>query len=212
MNAVDGERLAAKRFDVCRYGNGFDAVWVVRVFDAESPNFGAFAQHGIATHHHMLLNDGFFTPFLDTGVHLQGFAIRGGANEFGIDFQQGGADDACGFDQLAPGRNTAFHKEVQRRCIHPLGKIGKEDDACGIAVTEHHLNFIDDCFAHVLISINGLTGRHAKRTVQANDLTVQVTIAHNVCGQLGKLLGFSKSGREGDAGSQRGLHRFRQCF
>ena len=193
MNAVDGERSAAKRFDLCRYGNGFDSVWVFRVFDTESPNFGAFAQHGIATHHHMFLKDGFFTPFLDTGMHLQGFAIRGGANEFGIDFQQGGANDARGFDQLAPRWNAAFHKEVQRRCIHPLGKIGKENDARGIAVTEHHLNFVNNCFAHVFISMDGLTGGHAERAVQANDFTIQVTIAHNVCGQLGKLLRFAKS-------------------
>jgi len=41
----------AQRFDVRGNGNGFDAIWIVRVLDAKRSNFCTFAQDGIATHH-----------------------------------------------------------------------------------------------------------------------------------------------------------------
>ena len=112
--AVQLFELAAQQFDVCRHGNGFDSIGVVRMLDAKSPYFSAFAQHRFATHHDMFLDERFFAPLLHTGVNLQRFAIGGWPNKFGVDFQQGCANDASGFDQLAPRRYAALHKKVKR--------------------------------------------------------------------------------------------------
>ncbi|MEN9551017.1 MAG: hypothetical protein RI896_958 [Pseudomonadota bacterium] len=103
----------AKRFDVSRHGNGFDAIRIVRVFDAKSTHLGAFTQHGIAAHHHVFVDEGFLAPLLHTGVNLKRFAIGGRTTKLGVDFQQGGANDAGGFNQLAPRFHAALHKEVQ---------------------------------------------------------------------------------------------------
>ena len=59
---------------------------VPRVFDAEGSHFSAFTQHGIASHHHVFMNEGFLAPLLHTGVNLKGLAIGGRANKLGIDF------------------------------------------------------------------------------------------------------------------------------
>jgi hypothetical protein len=146
--------LAAQRFDVRGNWNGLDAIGIVRVLDAKRTHFGAFAQHRIAAHHHVFVDEGFVAPLLHTGVNLECFAIGGRTTELGVDFQQGGANDACGFDQLAPRLNAALHEEVERRRVHPFGKVREKDDACGIAVTEHHLHFINNCFAHQKLSCN----------------------------------------------------------
>ena len=81
-------------------------------------------------------------------MNLQTLAVGGGAHEFGVDFQQGRAHDAARFDEFAPGRHAAFHKEVERRGIHPLAEVGKEDDACRIAVAELHVDAVDDGLVH----------------------------------------------------------------
>jgi len=111
--ANDGES-ATQRFDICGNWNGFDAIRVFRVFDTEGTHFSAFAQHGIAAHHHVFVDEGFVAPLLHSGVNLECFAIGGRANKLGVDFQKGCANDAGGFDQLAPRLNAALHKEVQR--------------------------------------------------------------------------------------------------
>ena len=104
---------AAQRFDVSRHGNGFDAIGIVRVFDAEGSHFSAFTQHGIASHHHVFMNEGFLAPLLHTGVNLKCFAIGSRATKLGIDFQQRCTNDAGGFDQLTPRLNTSLHKVVK---------------------------------------------------------------------------------------------------
>ena len=77
---------AAQRFDICGNWNGFDAIWIIRVFDAEGAHFSAFAQRGIAAHHHVFVDEGCLSPLLHTGVNLESFAIGGRANKFGVDF------------------------------------------------------------------------------------------------------------------------------
>ena len=48
--------------------------------------------------------------------------------------------------------------------------------------------------------------RHAQRAIEANDFAVQVVVADDVAGQIGKLAGLAQALREGDAGGQRLLH------
>ena len=104
----------AQRFDVRGNGNGFDAIWIVRVLDAKRSNFCTFAQDGIATHHHMFVDEGFVAPLLDAGVNLQSFTIGGRTTELGVDFQEGCANDASGLHQLTPRLDATLHKKVQR--------------------------------------------------------------------------------------------------
>ena len=77
----------AQSFNVLGYWNSFDAIWVIRMLDAKGANFGAFAQHRVAAHHDMFVDKGFVSPLLHAGVNLNRFAIGGGANKFGVDFQ-----------------------------------------------------------------------------------------------------------------------------
>jgi hypothetical protein len=78
--------LTAQGFNVLGDFNGFDAIWVIRVLDAEGANLSAFAQHGVASHHDVFVDKGFSSPLLHTGVNLKGFAISGGATKLGVDF------------------------------------------------------------------------------------------------------------------------------
>ena len=106
--------LAAQCFDVRGNGNGFDTIRIVWMLDAKRTYFSALAQDGIAAHHHMFVDKGFVAPLLHAGVNLQRFTIGGRATELGVDFQEGCANDAGGFDQLAPRLHTALHKKVKR--------------------------------------------------------------------------------------------------
>jgi hypothetical protein len=47
------------------------------VFNAESAGFEAFAQQGVCAHHPVFLNEDLVSPFLDTGVNLNMFAVGG---------------------------------------------------------------------------------------------------------------------------------------
>jgi hypothetical protein len=62
----------------------------------------------------MLLDQHLGAPLLHACVNLQAFAIGGGLQELGVDFQQRRANDVRGFVQLAPGGHTTLHKKVQR--------------------------------------------------------------------------------------------------
>ena len=106
--------LAAQCFDVRGNGNGFDAIGIVRVLDAERTQFSAFAQNRVAAHHHVFVDESFVTPLLHTGVNLQRFTIGGRATELGVNFQEGSANDAGGFYQFTPRLNAALYKKVQR--------------------------------------------------------------------------------------------------
>jgi len=166
------------------------------MLDAKRAGFKAFAQHRVATHDDMFLNDHFVAPFVDAGVHLDALAIGGRAHELGVDLQQRCADDAGGFDQLTPSGHAALDEEVQRRGVHPLGIVGEEHDACGVAVTEHDFNFVNNGFAHGDFF---LTWGQTQRAIQTNDFAIEVHIAHNVCGQLRKFFGLAQTRGEGDA-------------
>ena len=113
IGSLNDDKSAAQRFDVHGNWNGFDAIRVIRVLDAKGSYFRAFTQHGVAAHHHVFVDEGFVAPLLHTGVNLECFAIGGRANKLGVDFQQRRANDASGFDQLAPRLNAALHKEVE---------------------------------------------------------------------------------------------------
>ena len=84
------------------------------MLDAERTHFSAFAQDGVAAHHHVFVDEGFVAPLLHAGVNLQRFTIGRRATELGVDFQKGCANDAGRFDQLAPRWHAALYKKVQR--------------------------------------------------------------------------------------------------
>lgn len=150
---------AALGLDVFGHWNGFDTVRIpLRVY-YKGTGFMAFAQYGVATHDDMFLHKCFRRPRLNAGMDLQRLAIGGWAHEFGMNFQQRRADDAGCLFEFAPGRDTAFHKEVQRSRIHPFGKIGKKNDAGRIAVAKLHLDIEHGGFAHSSLS----AGDHALR-------------------------------------------------
>ena len=94
----------------------------------------AFAQQIVAPLDQVFVNEDLVAPFFNRSVDLQGFTVGGRTHEFGMNLQQRSADDAGGFNQLAPGLNTALHEKIQRGCIHPLGKIREEHNAGGIAI------------------------------------------------------------------------------
>ena len=114
LNAWRGFKLTAQCLDVFGHRYGLDAVGVVGVVNAKSTGLGAFADQRVTALDDVLLDEHLAAPLLNVGVNTQPLPVGGGADKAGFDFQQRRADDAGGFVQVAPGRDTAFDKKIQR--------------------------------------------------------------------------------------------------
>lgn len=95
----------------------------------------------------MLLFNGFAVPLSDASINVDSFAISGGAHEPGVNFDQGGANDASRFKQFSPRRNAAFHEKMQAGCVHPFAEVGKKYNARWVAITELHVHGVGGGFA-----------------------------------------------------------------
>ena len=86
IEAVLTQTSTAKRLDVFRDGNRFDAVRIAGRSNTKGACFAAFAQHILAAHHHVLVDENLALPLFNAGVDLQRFSVSRGPHEFGVDF------------------------------------------------------------------------------------------------------------------------------
>lgn len=147
-----------------RHRDGTDPLRIIRMRPGEHPDMERFGHQHLALDDLVVLGEPSLAPLRDAGVNLYPVSVARWRPEVTARGYDGCAQDAMRREGIAPGRDSAVAKKMQRRRIEPAEKIRMKNNPAGIAIAKFHGDFQD-----VLQSVTPRDRRRIPRACFAAD-------------------------------------------